>query len=271
MAQNINVVPSEPELADLLNYWSKQIKLDLNCHHVGTIELFNPLTQTAQVSINYAKTRLQIDDVGDTTVTTSDYPILLDCPCVVYGGGTGYLSFPIAPGDECLVMFNDRDMDAWFAGSSSSAPETGRLHAFTDAIAMVGIRSLANVIPTYSSTSVVLDYLTNKIELSPTGLTITYGTDSVTLNASGITANYAGNTIQIGPTSITAAMATGPNIVLNSTGTVEVNNTTGELMTTLNALFQDIQTATVNTMFGPQPLIMPSFAAHLAIFDTFKN
>lgn len=237
MTQNINIIPNDPQLADLLTYWGKQLKLEINCHHIGTIETFNPLTQTAQVSINYTKTFLENDSVGSTSIVTQDYALILDCPCIVMGGGGGYLSFPISSGDECLVCFNDRDMDNWFAGSSSSAPASGRLHAFTDALAIVGVRSMGNVIASYSDDSVVLNYLDNQIEITED--------------------------------SITASLEAGPSIEINAEGQVQINNDAGELLSTLQNLFTDIQSATTNTVFGPQPLIMPTFATHLAILESF--
>ena len=54
--QNINLVPNDPHLKDLLDYYKKLLKLEFCCHHIGTIEIFDPLNQTAQISINYQKT-----------------------------------------------------------------------------------------------------------------------------------------------------------------------------------------------------------------------
>src|ERR1700743_1822688 len=124
---NINAVPNElHNLNDLWNFWKKQLKLEFNCHHIGTIQTFDPELQTAQATINYTKTFLQVDSIGNTNIATPDYPVLIDCPCIVLGGGGGYLSFPIEAGDECLILFNDRDMSNWYGtGSTSSPPPTG--------------------------------------------------------------------------------------------------------------------------------------------------
>lgn len=242
--QNINPVPNEPSLYDLLNYWKKQLKLEFNCHHIGTIQAFDPVTQTAQATINYSKTFLQIDSVGNDTVTTSNYPMLIDCPCVVLGGGGGYLSFPISSGDECLILFNDRDIDNWYSGSSQSAPATGRLHAFPDAVILVGLRSLANVIVGYENGAVTLQ--------------------------------YSGHTVQIYPDKVLLNVSTNPEVEdvsleINDAGKLKISNDTGEFVSALSQLFSDIQTATVNTIFGPQPLIMPTFVADLTIFNSFKE
>lgn len=236
--QNINLIPTEPNLKDLLDFFKKQIKLELNCHHIGKIALFNPLNQTAQVNIVYTKTFSQVDDIGIQTVTTVNYPMLLECPVICLGGGDGSLTFPIETGDECLVLFNDRDIDTWFStGGSSSAPNTGRLHSFTDGIALVGIRSMPNVLTDYSSSAV----------------TLTYGL----------------NTIQIFETKVLISLSPTTSLEIDSTGVVKITNETGELLSTLANLFNDVQTGLVMTMLGPMPLVMPEFAEHYAILESF--
>lgn len=237
MTQNINQVPSEPSLSDLWQYWKKQLKLEFQCHHVGTIQSFNPVTQTAQATINYAKTFLQISGVGASSITTSDYPVLVDCPCLVLGGGGGALTFPISDGDECLIVFNDRDLDNWFAGSSSAAPATGRLHAFSDAIVLVGLRSLANVIVEYDTDAVALTYEGNKIRIYEDKVNVTLGlTETV-------------------------------NLELTAAGKFAVTNETGELLAALVQLFNDVNTATA----GGFPVLMPTFAVDILTLQSFTE
>lgn len=148
-----NLFPQEPDLKDLLKIHAKDIFLNFNCHHIGTIQSFDSTNQTAQVTINYTNTFLTYDPSSETYIPTAQsYPIVVDAPCIVLGGGGrngGSLTFPIAAGDECLLLFNDRDMDNWFSGNSGSPPATPRLHSFADGIALVGLRSMANVLTGY--------------------------------------------------------------------------------------------------------------------------
>lgn len=154
--QNINLIPSVPKLHDWAMYLLKTLKIELNSHHIGTIQSFDPSNQTAQVRINYTKTKTVSDNFVQKTALI-EYPIVTGVPVIcIGGGGDGYLTFPIAQGDECILLFNDRDIDNWFAGSQSSPPNTARLHAFNDAIALVGLRSLPNVIGDYDSVRAVL-------------------------------------------------------------------------------------------------------------------
>lgn len=152
-----NLIPDDPQLIDVLNVLKKEISLNINCHHLGTIQSFNPLLQTATATINYQKTFFQFNSLTGAYVSMNQsYPVLADCPVILLGGGRGALTFPIQNGDECLILFNDRDMDNWFSGSSGSANATGRLHSFADGIILVGIRSMANVLINYDMNRVVL-------------------------------------------------------------------------------------------------------------------
>ena len=212
MTQNINLLPASPTLSDLLTQYGKQLKTELNCHHVGTIETFNSVTQTAQATINYTKTFNQLNGTGTPTIITQNYPIVVGCPVVCLGGGTGALTFPISPGDECLILFNDRDMSNWYGGSSSSAPATGRLHSFSDAIIIVGIRSLAHSLIDYDTSAVSLQNGLNSVKISPTTVVATVGT---------------GNTITLESTKAVVALSTGVTLELDATGKLKITNLTG--------------------------------------------
>lgn len=152
-----NLIPNEPHLIDLLNLFKKQIFLDFNCHHIGTIHSFNAINQTATVSINYVKTLFNFNPItGSYESTTTNYPITAEAPVICLGGGGGALTFPISAGDECLILFNDRDLDNWFVGGTGSPNGTARLHSFADAIVLVGLRSLPNILLNYDTTRVSL-------------------------------------------------------------------------------------------------------------------
>lgn len=152
-----NLIPSNPGLKDLLDLFRKDLLLSLNCHHIGTVQSFNALTQTATATLNYKKTFFKADALtGQYSPHSLDYPILLDCPVIVLGGAAGALTFPITTGDECLVLFNDRDLDNWFAGSPGGPVATPRLHSFSDGIILVGLRSSPHVLLNYDAVRTVL-------------------------------------------------------------------------------------------------------------------
>lgn len=159
-----NQVPSNPSLQDLLDLVKKDVMMSIACHHVGTIQSFDETKQTAQVTINYKKTYFQRNaSTGLYDPVLVDYPILLDCPCIVLGGGPASLTFPIQKGDECLMLFNDRDIDNWFQSGQVGPVATPRLHSLSDGFALVGIRSSGKVLSGYDLTRAVLQHGTTVV------------------------------------------------------------------------------------------------------------
>lgn len=149
--------PADPDLTDVLNLWKKDVFLSFNAHHLGTITSFNATQQTARATINYRKTYFRLDTETNLYVAELvPYPQAIDCPVIVFGGGNGLSTMPIAAGDECLILFNDRDINNWFSGSPSGAVATSRLHSFSDGLILVGVRSLANVIANYDTVRATL-------------------------------------------------------------------------------------------------------------------
>jgi hypothetical protein len=85
-----------------------------------------------------------------------DYPVLTDVPVFILSGGGFAVTFPVAAGDTCLVCFNDRDLDSWFQSNSAVPPNSARMHSLSDGLALVGFRSLANPVTTFSTTEAAL-------------------------------------------------------------------------------------------------------------------
>lgn len=155
--------PSMPDfrLKDLLDLVKRDIKKELNCHAVATVQSFtngagtnSPARLTA--TINYQKTTFELNDAGQYVPVLTPYPILVDCPVIVLGGGGARMTFPIAPGDECLVLFNDRDLDNWYQGATTLGVPTARMHSFADGIALVGLYNSNRAFSTYDAVRAVL-------------------------------------------------------------------------------------------------------------------
>ena len=46
--------------------------------------------------------------------------------------------FEVNPGDACLVIFADIDIDAWIASGESAVPRSARKHSLSDGFAFIG-------------------------------------------------------------------------------------------------------------------------------------
>lgn len=209
---SLNRVAAEPELKDLLDAHRKEILLSLNCHAIGTIQEFDKDKQTASVTINYKKTFYQqIGTTGTYSPVLVDYPLLVDCPVVVLGGGPCALTFPIAQGDECSILFNDRDIDNWFLHGQTGEVATSRLHSLSDGIVLVGVRSSLKVIGNYDPDRGVLRNGTTRVGVGASHVQIANGTTS--LNAVLQNLISAINGIVISGTSLSAPSIAALNAV----------------------------------------------------------
>lgn len=134
-----------PDLRALLNAQMRQTFASLNCHQVGEVVAFDPAAQTATVKL---ATNKQVVDYRrrPPQFVYVPYPLLTDCPVMFCGGGTGRLTFPVAPGDQCLVLFNDRDLDNWFDGGANTPPNSDRQHDLSDGLVLVGFRNRAGAL-----------------------------------------------------------------------------------------------------------------------------
>lgn len=156
---------NNPDLINLLQILKSNIFATLNCVQIGTVQEVDLDNQTVQVELQIKRIK-NISDSG--VVTYSDpakYP--LTCPFFVLFGGQGGITFPITQGDNCLVLFNDQEIDQWFANGGMQVPISQRAHDVADAIALIGINNLQSLIQNYFASGIRL-FLGDsvKIELS---------------------------------------------------------------------------------------------------------
>lgn len=107
----------------------------------GKILEFNPEKQIAKVQL-LIKRIFKEDRV-------LDLPPLINVIVWQPKAGGYSITFPIKPDDECLVLFSERSLDAWYKSGQSKKPTNYRMHSFSDAICLVGMSSEPNVITDY--------------------------------------------------------------------------------------------------------------------------
>jgi uncharacterized protein YbaR (Trm112 family) len=136
MTQQFIGPSTQPELKTLLDQMKRQTMLAINCVQIGTIQEYKPATNTAKVKINF-----QIKMPNDAII---EYPILDDCPVFTLSGGTSFVSCPIAVGDNCLVLFNDRNIDNWYLTGAVTTHANNRSHSIADGIVLVGLNPISS-------------------------------------------------------------------------------------------------------------------------------
>ena len=116
----------EQKRQEELQAMKRDIFESLHCALPGTVVSFDAETQTAVIR---------------PAVKTSSgvaFPLLRDVPVFMP------VSFEINEGDACLVIFADRDIDAWFETGEAEVPPSGRMHSLSDGFAFVGFRTRGN-------------------------------------------------------------------------------------------------------------------------------
>ena len=94
----------------------QDILASLHCALPGTVESFDAEKQTAVIR-----------PAGISLPLLYDVPVFMPVP------------FEVNPGDACLVIFADRDIDAWLEGGEEKP--SGRMHSLSDGFAFVGWRT----------------------------------------------------------------------------------------------------------------------------------
>jgi hypothetical protein len=162
--QEIDAACDDEEAA--LNAALEADRVNLHTSMPGTVTSYDPSTQTVQVQPGIQRI---FRDKGAV-----DLPKLVDVPVYFPRGGGFVLSFPVAAGDECLLVFSERAIDFWWKNGGSQLPSELRTHDLSDAFAFVGFSSnpgIAKVSPGLDPSSVQLRALDASavIEISPSG------------------------------------------------------------------------------------------------------
>ena len=100
----------------------KEIFSSLHCALPGTVVSFDADRQTAVVQ--------PAVKLGSMT-----FPLLADVPVFMP------VSFEVHPGDACLVVFSDVDIDAWLGTGEAAVPNSARRHSLSDGFAFVGFKA----------------------------------------------------------------------------------------------------------------------------------
>ncbi len=105
----------------------KEILSSLHCALPGIVEAFDPETRTAAVR-PALKRHMGFGTAGEGCAL----PLLRDVPVFMP------VPFEVNPGDACLLIFADCDIDAWLETGEAEIPRSGRQHSLSDAFAFVG-------------------------------------------------------------------------------------------------------------------------------------
>ena len=136
----------------------------LNCHRIGIIQSFNSTNQTAKIKL--VDKRIL---AGYEGTQAKEFSLLIDVPIFIVSGGGAWLNQPIQAGDECLVLFNDRNIDRWFSSGNIQPPENSRAHSLQDGLAIVGFHSQLKKLTNFSTANFGLNFQNAKLQIDKIG------------------------------------------------------------------------------------------------------
>jgi hypothetical protein len=188
-------------LADPVAQWTQALAAFSKALRVampGVVVSFDPDAQTVIVRPAITENVINAGQLETRTLLNlEDVPI-----CVPRGGGYSF-TLPIAAGDECLVIFADMDIGAWWeAGAATQAQNQihERRHVCADCFAILGTWSQPRVLANYSMSSAQMrnDAGTVLVDLAANQASVIAPTVRVTAtsvaNVQAPTVNVAGST-----------------------------------------------------------------------------
>lgn len=138
-----------PDFNDVIARVQQTTMSRLNCHNVGKILEFEPENQTCTIQL------MQQEQLGNDIYTPAP---LTEVPLILYGVDGAHITLPNPVGSICLVLFLDRNIDAFMRTGEIYTPETKRTHDYTDCVALTTFKTLVNPIENYDSEAISIIY-----------------------------------------------------------------------------------------------------------------
>jgi hypothetical protein len=135
---------STPDLHTAIGMADNKSALDFNCMRIGIVQEFYKEDLTVSVLItNKREDRLN----NNGTQQSRNFALIRAKVCYC----NPFITCPISAGDECILLFNDREIESWFINGEVNPIAYSRMHDLTDAVAIFGIRSLPKMIEIYDN------------------------------------------------------------------------------------------------------------------------
>lgn len=155
----------------------------------GIIQSFDSVAMTAVVQ----PVIQGIFQAADGSFTAVNMPVLTDVPVEFPSGGGFTMTFPVTEGDECMLDFSARCIDAWWQQGGIQPQAEKRMHDLSDAVCRIGVRSKPRVLTDISTTSTQIrsDDASTYIEVKAGQLVNVVAPGGINLN--GVTIDTHGN------------------------------------------------------------------------------
>lgn len=182
----------EEALRVALSGWQEGINVAMP----GIVQSFdaNDMTASVQPALQYTMRQ------PSGALVQVTLPLLVKCPVQFIGGGSYVLTFTPMEDDECLVVFAQRCIDAWWQNGDVQPQAEYRLNDWSDGFCIPGFRSVPRVVGNILTTGTELRSVdrTRRITLNDDGsCDLLNAAGSVILGADGNT-TVSGNLTVLG-------------------------------------------------------------------------
>jgi hypothetical protein len=143
---------STPSLAEVLQAALDSFKGQLHVAMPGIVVSYDEAKQKANVQPQVKS--LIIDQDGNEE--SLSLPELPSVPVVFPRGGGFFVSFPLQPGDQVLLVICDRELNVWKSKGGDMSPQDPRTHHLADAVAIPGCYPFADVLTDAHASNMVL-------------------------------------------------------------------------------------------------------------------
>ena len=118
---------SDNETKDAIKEWIKKSGEDIHVSMIGKIESYDPSTNRASITPVGKFTAPDWQEIPYPTI----HRVPLQFPCG--NGGKSGCTFPVKPGDTCVIIFSDHQIEDFLSGEQS---DDMRNHSLNDAYAI---------------------------------------------------------------------------------------------------------------------------------------
>ena len=137
MPLNNQALSQKTTIYSLLQALKDTINYNMNCVKVATVIEFNSELLTVKCRVNN-KRQKQLNKQGNQIL--ENYPDIF-AKVHFYGWGDVGSIYPIEPGMEGLLLFNDRELESWFLTGGNEKLAYDRCHDLSDALFICGLHS----------------------------------------------------------------------------------------------------------------------------------
>lgn len=154
---------------------SSQLSAELRVAIPAIIQSFDATKQTVVVQPALLE-NIRINGVQQSV----DLGLIADVPIIMPRAGGYSLTLPVVAGDECLLVFADGCIDAWFQSGGQQSRIDGRRHSLSDAFAILGPWSNPRDLAAYSTT-------TAQLRSDDGNTVVEVGANEITIKANTVT------------------------------------------------------------------------------------